>query len=369
MGGVRLGGRAVVLGNPIPFMMNDEDGIAAFGYETVWCLRADGSGAYRIDATQTDLTNADQVGDPRVSPDGQTLAWTLILSDTGPGAELYTTPADGSGIPASGDLLDSYGHLPSVTMQGDWSPDGTKLVYRENNSGGSQTHKIYVIDADGSNKTLLYSVSNAAVTGLGFPGWSYDGSKIMFTQDKGTDELWTMDADGSNAAQIKTGLFAEGAEPSWANTQNVIAYWTTGGQWRIIDADGSNDTLLATDPNPFWGLTRKAWTQDDSALICAYRDPLASDPKGTITSIDTAGGGATALTGLWSRVASNKQLPMVFGPRAYWLQRLVGDVPNQIVSCLPDGSGFRVELDISASIDGYTFDANFRGFDGRSGTA
>jgi len=56
-----------------------------------------------------------------------------------------------------------------------WSPDDRRIAFASDRDGNSE---IYVMNADGSNAVRL--TYNDATDR--YPGWSPDGSKIVFTQ-------------------------------------------------------------------------------------------------------------------------------------------------------------------------------------------
>ena len=72
---------------------------------------------------------------------------------------------------------------------------------------------ISIINADGSGRTDLLTGNMAANTN---PAWSPDGTKIVFTsyRDVGEYDLYTMDADGSDVAQL-TNLPGGEYTPDW----------------------------------------------------------------------------------------------------------------------------------------------------------
>jgi len=77
-----------------------------------------------------------------------------------------------------------------------WSPDGEHIVFTSDRDGNPN---IYIMDADGSNVTLLTDGPGNDNN----PSWSPDGDRIAFSSDRDGDwEIYVMDADGSNTIQL-----------------------------------------------------------------------------------------------------------------------------------------------------------------------
>jgi Tol biopolymer transport system component len=93
-----------------------------------------------------------------------------------------------------------------------WSPDGTKIAYEREFGGG---RSISVVAADGSTLTPL-PIANPGE----HPSWAPDGGKIAFS--KGSEQVYTTNADGSNA--IAPVPNAKGHDPAWAPGGTLIAY-------------------------------------------------------------------------------------------------------------------------------------------------
>jgi Tol biopolymer transport system component len=114
-----------------------------------------------------------------------------------------------------------------------WSPDGQKIAFLSDILMPDET-RLYVMDADGTNKTPLA----AGVTWP--PSWSPDGGKIAFTtQDQSNqsvmndaDNLSVINADGTHKVNLITVSFAGSSEdrtgfygsPVWSPTGNKIAF-------------------------------------------------------------------------------------------------------------------------------------------------
>jgi TolB protein len=98
------------------------------------------------------------------------------------------------------------------------------------------------------------------------PAWSPDGTRIAFTTFRsGAQEVWVMNADGSNEVKLTTTPAGGGSlNPAWSPDGRLIAFarvegYNTPGYtadiW-LINADGTNPVRLTTDPGfdsqPTW---------------------------------------------------------------------------------------------------------------------
>ena len=92
-------------------------------------------------------------------------------------------------------------------MSVDLSPDGKWIVF-------DLLAHVYRVPAAGGDAQCLTQDSGAA---LNFhPRISPDGKSIAFISDrKGQNNLWVMDADGSNARQVQNDREARAFEPAW----------------------------------------------------------------------------------------------------------------------------------------------------------
>ena len=118
--------------------------------------------------TIEDLLKARRVGDPRVSPDGKQVAFTIgdVNFDANRVVnQIYVTSIDGGSVKqlTTGDRSSSAPR---------WSPDGKKIAFT---TGG----QIWVMDSDGDDKEQVTKIS----TGAAGPVWSPDGKWIAFTSE------------------------------------------------------------------------------------------------------------------------------------------------------------------------------------------
>ena len=134
---------------------------------------------------------------PAVSPDGEFIAF---VSDKGGSPQIYIMKADGS-QPKRITFEGSYNTSPS------WSPKGDKIVF----SGRRGTNQIFTINPDGTDLTQLTRSGNNED-----PSFSPDGMYIAFCSDRdGGKGIYIMRADGE-AQQRITPHTIHAASPRWA---------------------------------------------------------------------------------------------------------------------------------------------------------
>ena len=178
--------------------------------------------------------------------------------------EIYVMNADGSN-------RTRLTNNPAADVFPSWSPDGKKIAFTSLRDGslpgaGRINHEIYVMNADGSDQTRL--TNNPAQDQLtsnlspkGFTSWSPDRTKIIFTSRRDNPGIYVMDADGSNQKNL-TENPAFDAFPSWSpDGQRIVFPSDRDGNTEIyvMDADGRNQTRLTNNPaDDGW----PAWSPD-----------------------------------------------------------------------------------------------------------
>ncbi len=128
-------------------------------------------------------SSLDKISNVRLSPDGSVLAFSKKFGGDGyEHEEIYTINVNG------GDL-----RRLTENMEWDiypvWSPDGSKIAFLTMN----ETLDIYTMNADGSNRSLLYD------SGHHDSDLHWRGDKIAFTQEH---QIWVMNKGGTEEINI-----------------------------------------------------------------------------------------------------------------------------------------------------------------------
>jgi imidazolonepropionase-like amidohydrolase/Tol biopolymer transport system component len=123
-----------------------------------------------------------------VSPDGRTIAFDLL-------GDIYT-------IPIGGGTATRIAEGMPFEMQPQFSPDGTRIAFTSDRGGGDN---IWIMNADGSDKRQL---TNEKFRLLNEPTWTKDGRYIAarkhFTTQRslGTGEIWLYHVGGGDGVLL-----------------------------------------------------------------------------------------------------------------------------------------------------------------------
>ena len=148
-------------------------------------------------------------------------------------------------------------NAPGIDTGGSYSPDGSKIVFESDRSGGQQ---IYVMNADGSNQQRISFGGGRYAT----PVWSPRGDLIAFTKLGGAFRIGIMSPSGGGEKLLTNSWQDEG--PSWSPNGRVITFQrTTPGAsgkadvW-MVDLTGVNERRIPTPldgSDPAWGPLRQ----------------------------------------------------------------------------------------------------------------
>ena len=139
-----------------------------------------------------------------------------------------------------------------------------KIAFQSNRDGNDE---IYVMDADGSNQTNL---TNSNDLYEGSPSWSPDGTKIVFrSAGRGyfggagqNGDIFVMDANGSNQTNLTNGVGSYHS-PSWSPDGSKIVFSKSSEIW-VMGSDGSNQIQIS----PNGGTAGSpSWSPDGSKIL------------------------------------------------------------------------------------------------------
>ncbi|MCK9893531.1 protein kinase [Frankia sp. AgB32] len=162
------------------------------------------------------------------SPDGRTIAYARNIGG------VFLINADGGGRQRISQVRDAF--------ELSWSPDGTKLVYR---NGADQS--LHILARDGADHVLTGSPVPGA--GAGEPAWSPDGHTIAFSTAAGG--VFLIDADGGEPLRVGgSGTW----HPSWSPQGGLVyvedmaatQFFAATGPVHVMNPDGSGDRLLGS---------------------------------------------------------------------------------------------------------------------------
>lgn len=173
--------------------------------------------------------------DVDVSPDGKMLAFSLL-------GDIYTMPISGGTPTRVADGL-------AWEVQPRFSPDGKRIAFTSDRAGGDN---IWVMNADGSDKK---QVTKEDFRLLNQASWSPDGQYIAakkhFTTQRsaGTGEIWLYHVSGGGGvklvARANENLQKELGEPTYAPSGDAVYYTrnVTGGNSFEYAQDSTQGTF------------------------------------------------------------------------------------------------------------------------------
>ena len=249
------------------------------GRNQIWVMDPDGQNQTLLAPIGTDR----DARQPKWSPDGSRIAYYgygVGDSDTSLRVMVHDASAD---APVVKHFQDGGPQIQGFTGLS-WSPDGNRLVFSANNNAAQPDYSpgLFIVDADGSNRTQLTTDANDR-----FPDWSPDGTTIVFerTAPGENSELWTVGSGGGSATRLTSTEFDE-RHPDWSPDGNRIAFTYLTNAW-VMNADGTgrvqigiqneDESLLAWSPS---GL-KLAFTTRDFPCPCTNNEIWVMNQDGS----------------------------------------------------------------------------------------
>jgi Lysyl oxidase/WD40-like Beta Propeller Repeat len=245
---------------------------------------------------------------------------------TGAGAKGTAWPADlafsrpeavGGGVFVVGRsgrvrVLSPRGLAPS------WSADGRRLAYSAAGPGGLMD--VYVVDADGRNRTWLTRTPSASETS---PRWAPGGRRLIVER---SGRLFVIRADRRGEH-----FLASGREPAWSPKRNRIAFVGGSDDLYVVLPSGRGLRRLTSSPAIE---SQPAWSPDGRKLAYVALEGESTD----LYVLDVARATVVRLTQDLSAEASP-----VWGPNGRTIT-FVGDQAGGPVWSIPAAGGTAVPL-------------------------
>lgn len=211
----------------------------------------------------------------------------LVVSTRAGGSDLY---ALGRSAPSSFMRLTTD---PASDINGSFAPDGSSIAFVSTRHGNQE---IYLMDADGSNVRRLTTTAASEDT----PRWTPDGRKIVYASNAtGAYQVWTMNADGTDPKRLTDGP-AFNSQPAVSPDGKTIAFASTRDnnyEIYLMDITGANQRNFTKTPAleqmPVWFPDGKLAYVQEQRLGTGRNAPQVR----VALRADLAGGTPTPLTG------------------------------------------------------------------------
>jgi len=208
--------------------------------QNIWRLELDAAG--RAGAATSLISSTQGDNGPDYSPDGHKI---VFASNRSGGFGIWVCDSDGAN-PTQ--LIDRGPYLTGTPR---WSPDGRWIAFdsRSNDAGRDSNADIYVVSAEGGQPRRLTSEPAEDVA----PSWSRDGKWIYFGSTRGgAMQIWKVPAEGGEATQVTK----EGGFEGFESMDGKQLYYAKGrlapGIWQTPVTGGPETLLLDHNKAGYW---------------------------------------------------------------------------------------------------------------------
>lgn len=190
------------------------------------CILASGLFAQKLPFDVTAMLKIARISDPQLSPDGKLVAFTVQTVDL----DQNTKPQQIWVVPSGGGPEIQITHDGTVNQRPRWSPDSKRIGFISNRSG---TEQVWTMNADGTEPKQITTLA----TGAGGVLFSADGKKLVFTSDVfpscGADDACNRQKlDQAKNSKVKARAYTSLLYRHWTN-------WQTEQRSHLLVVDAS----------------------------------------------------------------------------------------------------------------------------------
>ncbi|MFN0086494.1 MAG: prolyl oligopeptidase family serine peptidase [Blastocatellia bacterium] len=195
--------------------------------------------AQKRGVTPEDYFAFETAGDPRLSPDGQRVAYVVTTVDQKQNrrhASIWMAATDGSRAPWQ------FTTSPQSSTSPRWSPDGQWLAFLSTRPAGAEAPRpqVYVLSLQGGEARRVTNLKN----GAGGFQWSPDGARLVCLSRTGPSDLHPELADRSDVRHYRT-MSYKFNDTGWFDDKRShlwVVDVKTGAARQITSGDDWNDT-------------------------------------------------------------------------------------------------------------------------------
>lgn len=190
---------------------------------------------------------------PVYTPDGRSVVYAYARDA---GADLVIASLEEAGPARRISSLELYDRSSPT-----FSPDGRKLAFISPRSwlGTRMTPQLFTMNLDGSEEKQLTPSVSGVRSYRTSPDWSPDGLRVAYMQQNGDFQVWMVDVRTQTMKRLTS--FAENEDPSWAPDNRHIAIASNRGGTKeiwVMDVESGRMRQLTNAPGarlPSWSPT------------------------------------------------------------------------------------------------------------------